>query len=179
MNDAVKLVILTLALSVAAPAAAQMAPAEAAACPATPAALPPELAGWPDRTPLTAATKASRPTLAPAQLALGKAVDLALRPTPEVAYPLRPAKPGGTVSHGGLAGFAVTEAGTYRVALGAGAWIDVVRGGKAAESTAHGHGPACSGVRKMVDFALTPGRYILQIAGNGTPTIPVMVTRLP
>ena len=82
-------------------------------------------------------------------------------------------------SHGGLVGFSVTEAGTYRVALGSGAWIDVVRGGKAAASTAHGHGPACSGVRKTVDFPLTPGRYILQIAGNGTPSIAVMVTRLP
>jgi len=179
MRGSTTMVLALLLVAVATPVAAQMKPAADASCPATPAPLPAALAGWADKAAMTAATKASRPTLADAQLSLGTAVDLALKPTPEVAYPLRPAKPGGVASHGGLVGFSVTEAGTYRVALGSGAWIDVVRGGKAAASTAHGHGPACSGVRKMVDFPLTPGRYILQIAGNGTPSIAVMVTRLP
>ena len=49
----------------------------------------------------------------------------------------------------------------------------------AAVSVAHGRGPACSGIRKMVDFALEPGLYVLQIAGNGGPSLPVMIARLP
>lgn len=93
-------------------------------------------------------------------------------------YVVPPEKPGKPATHGGLASFTVATPGTYRVALGAGAWVDVVRDGKAVASVAHGHGPACSTIRKMVDFRLTPGRYLLQIAGNADPVIPVMVAAL-
>lgn len=55
----------------------------------------------------------------------------------------------------------------------------MVRDGAAVVSVGHGRGPACSGVRKMVDFALEPGRYVLQIAGNGGQSLPVMIARLP
>ena len=103
---------------------------------------------------------------------------VSLLPTPSVHYPLQPEKPGGSVSHGGLLGFTITEAGTYRIALGSAAWIDVVRGGKPVTSTAHGHGPACSTIRKMVDFPLMPGRYILQVSANAGAGLPVLVTRL-
>ncbi len=117
--------------------------------------------------------------LAGAMLTPGKGADVALLPTPDVVYPVRASRPGGSVSHGGLLGFAVTQAGTYRVAIGSGAWIEVVRDGQALVSTAHSPGPACTGVRKMVDFALTPGAYLLEIAGNGTPGLSVLVTLLP
>lgn len=30
-------------------------------------------------------------------------------------------------------------------------------------AAAHGHGPACSGIRKMVEYDVTPGRYLVQI----------------
>ncbi len=65
------------------------------------------------------------------------------------------------------------------MALGSGAWIDILKGGKAVASTAHGHGPDCTGIRKMVDFPLTPGRYTLQIAANGEAALPLLVARLP
>lgn len=149
---------------------------DAPAC-AVPAAPPPGLESWAARTPLTAAADAAR--LGAATLIPGKAVDATLPRTPDVRYVTRPEKPGGSVSHGGLFALDVTEAGTYRVALGAGAWLDVLDGGKAVVSTNHGHGPDCSGIRKMVDFPLKPGRYVLQIAGNGSPDLPVMVARLP
>ena len=70
-------------------------------------------------------------------------------------------------------------AGTYRVALSSGAWIDLVRDGEPVASTAHGHGPNCTGVRKMVDFPLTPGRYTLQLGANGEAEMRVLVARLP
>jgi hypothetical protein len=104
---------------------------------------------------------------------------MALHPTPKIAYAVRPAKPGGSVSYGGIVRFTVQQAGTWRVALGSGAWIDVIKGKKVIASTAHGHGPDCSGIRKMVDYRLQPGRYILQIAANGDETLPVLVTHLP
>lgn len=146
-------------------------------CPADAAPLPAELAGWASRSGLAAAADSAR--LESAMLTVGKAVDLSLLKTPDVRYALRPENPGGSVSNGGFVGFSVDRSGTYRVALGSAAWIDVVRDGTAVVSVGHGRGPACSGIRKMVDFALEPGRYVLQIAGNGGQSLPVMIARLP
>lgn len=170
--------VLSAAL-LAAVAVAQTATAQStqANCPADAKPLPAPLAGWSAKTPLTAAVDTAG--LAAAMLDAGKAVDLALRPTPNMRYALRPERPGGSVSHGGMVAFTVPAAGTYRVALGSAAWIDLVADGKALQSVAHGHGPACSGIRKMVDFALAPGNYTLQIAGNGSPEVAVMIARLP
>lgn len=134
---------------------------------------PPELAGW----TVAHAAVAGRTVAGATALELGRGVTATLPHTPEVTYPLRPEKPGGSVSYGGLFAFDVAAAGRYRVALGSAAWIDVVRDGAALESVAHGHGPDCTGIRKMVDFDLTPGHYVLQVAANGTATLPLMVVR--
>lgn len=136
--------------------------------------LPPELHAWRETTPLTAGTSGMQaPVLEPEH-----AVRLALTKAPAVTYALRPGKPGDAASYGGLARFTVERAGTWRVALGAGAWIDVVGGGKALPSIRHGHGPQCSGVRKMVDFQLASGTYTLQFAGSREPIVTTLVTRL-
>ncbi|MCK9542852.1 MAG: hypothetical protein M0R03_12565 [Novosphingobium sp.] len=144
---------------------------------AAPAPLAGPLAAW--TSPVAMAAGATRQAAVRGPLATGQAVRLALPRTSDVRYALRPEKPGGSVSYGGLVRFDVREAGTYRVALGSGAWIDVVARGKAVRSIAHGHGPQCSGIRKMVDFPLEPGRHILQIAANGEPEISVLIARLP
>ena len=39
------------------------------------------------------------------------------------------------------------------------------RDGKIIGSVAHTEGPPCSGIRKIVDFTLAPGRYALQLSG--------------
>ena len=44
-------------------------------------------------------------------------------------------------------------------------------------STAHGHGPPCSGIRKVVDFTLTPGRYVVQLTTGGDPVVGVIAFR--
>mgnify|MGYP001054763883 CR=1 FL=1 len=162
-------------MAMTAPAAsAQTPPAcSAEAKPALPAAL----AGWATPAPLAAA--ADHDGLARATLAPGKAATVTLLPTPTVHYPLQPEKPGGSVSHGGLLAFAIARAGNYRIALGSGAWIDVVRDGKAVVSTAHGHGPACSTIRKMVDFSLEPGDYVLQVSANAAAELAVLIAPLP
>lgn len=170
-----RLVPALAALLCTAPAAAQMdhAPTQCAAA----ADLPAAMASWRSPVPLKAGS--DRKSAARAVLTPGQTVTLALLPTPRVAYPVRPAKPGGSVSHGGLARFTVKEAGTWRVALGSGAWVDVISDGQTATSIAHGHGPDCTGIRKMVDYDLKPGRYTLQIAANGEDALTLLVTHLP
>jgi hypothetical protein len=157
--------------------AAQSGEHSAQTCPADPVVPPPELSGWVGRVPVRAAGKPD--ALGAATITPGKGADVALLSVPDVTYPVRPSHPGGTVSYGGLIGFSVAQAGTYRVGIGSGAWLEMVRDGQALVSTAHSPGPACTGVRKMVDFALSPGSYLLEISGNGTPTLPVLVARLP
>lgn len=138
--------------------------------------LPAELSGWNERQPLEAGKRENR--LASATLEIGKGVDARLARTSEVRYPVRPEKPGGSVSYGGLFTFVVDQPGTYRVALGSGAWVDVLRDKAVIQSATFGRGPECTGVRKMVNFALEPGRYTLMIAANGEPDLPLLVTRL-
>lgn len=172
-----KLFLAALAAFAAVPATAQMSNEPQPAC-TVPGTLTPELAGWgqPHKA-IKAAAKAS--ALKDATLAIGTAADATLVPTPSIEFPVDPSKPGGSVSQGGLFAFDVAQEGKYRVALSSGAWIDVIAGKAAAESIAHGRGPDCTGVRKMVDYALKPGRYTLQVSANGGPALTVLVTRLP
>ncbi|ACB81844.1 conserved hypothetical protein [Methylorubrum populi BJ001] len=144
-------------------------------CPVAPLAPPAELVGWSQMAPITAGSDAE----AAIALPIGLGAVATLLPTPAIRYAFRPEKPGGSVSHGGIFAFSVEAAGRYRVAIGSAAWVDVVLGTDALTSVAHGAGPVCTGIRKMVDFDLQPGRYLLQIAGNGTVQLPLMVTKLP
>lgn len=169
MRAALLIPALFAALCAAAPAAAQD-PATDPKCATVRVAIPPEFAGWSMRTPVAAG---AAPRNAPV-LPLGRGADLSLAPFTPVFAPGKPAEPG---TSGGLAMFQVTRAGTYRVALGGGAWIEVVRQGRALPSVAHGHGPMCSGIRKVVDFRLRPGRYILQLTGSASTSLPVLIAR--
>jgi hypothetical protein len=180
-----RLASLILAGALLAPAAAlaQMAPAPApapaapATCATMDAELPAELTGWTTKTPLAAAGVAA--DLAKAALVPGKAYQAALPSTPAVAYLLQPEKPGGSVSHGGLFELTVQSAGTYVIALGTAAWIDLLKDGAPLVSSSHGRGPACSTLRKMVTFDLQPGRYVVQISANGPAELPIMVAKRP
>ena len=54
----------------------------------------------------------------------------------------------------------IRKAGTFGIALGEPGWIDVApMRGKPLESVAHGHGPDCSTIRKIVRYRLRPGTY--------------------
>lgn len=156
-------------------AAAQAMPMPMPAVCAAPGKLPPELAGWASPRPAAAATVQEE--LGEATLTLGAGARVTLSPTPRVAYPVQPAHPGTASTNGGLFAFAVTEAGSYRVALSGPAWIDMVADGKPVGSAAHG--PDCTGIRKQVDFALKPGRYLLQVSGASDPVLELLVARLP
>ncbi|MEO5867699.1 MAG: hypothetical protein ABIS14_02950 [Sphingomonas sp.] len=154
--------------------AAPQTPTPLPTCGATPAALPADLAGWIHGRSLTAAAKSRNVdsvTLQP-----GVRADVALLASSQVAYAFAPQKASVPGSFGGMLGIAATHAGTYRIALGSTAWVNVVGvGGKPLAAVAHTHGPDCTGVRKIVDFALQRGSYIVQIEGSSAPTIGVMV----
>lgn len=125
------------------------------------------------------ALMAGREPAAPAILTLGAAAQVALSATPDVHYAQRPEKPGGSVSYGGLLALDIAKDGTYRIALGSAAWLDVIGKDGPLLSIAHGRGPDCTGIRKMVDFALEPGRYLVQISANGAPSVMVLAISVP
>jgi hypothetical protein len=65
---------------------------------------------------------------------------------------------------GATASIPIARGGRYRIALDQPGWIDVMRGEQVIESVAHGHGPRCSSIRKIVDFNLQPGTYTLRLS---------------
>lgn len=144
---------------------------EAAPVCAAPVAAMGELAPWSRPTPQATGSEALLP-----EIRVGRAVTLALHPADAVSYPSPPPKPGG---NGGLLDLRIARAGTYRVALGTAGRVDLVRDGKTVESIGHGHGEPCTGIRKIVDFALTPGRYILAISAIAEDGTQVLVVRKP
>ncbi|MBX3594825.1 hypothetical protein [Sphingomonas sp.] len=125
--------------------------------------LPPSLAGW------------TRPA---EDLAPGGAVVVDTGDTAKLSGVPAGAKAG----RGAMIGFRVARAGRYGVALDQAGWIDVVAGtsgGVKIASVAHGHGPACSTVRKIVSFDLAPGVYRLYLTGLATPRAKVMLVPAP
>lgn len=163
--------ILALMLSLAAPLAvqAQEAPAGHGACARMDAAAP---AGWGDRLELTAATTDG--AASSATLGLGQSAAARLSPAAEVVYPVAPQRASAEQTYGGLFELNVPAAGTYRLSLSEPAWVEVTEAGVLAGSSAHQHGPACSTVRKMVDFPLKAGRHVVEIAGSPNPNIVLM-----
>ena len=136
--------------------------------------LPVDLAGWAEPQSARAANTAEMASAV--NLIVGQAFDLELHPTPSITYTVPSARPGGAASSSGIATFRIDTAGAYRVVAENAVWLDVVLDGQALKAINHSHGPACSGIRKMVDFQLEPGVYILQLVGSVTPHLRVMVT---
>ncbi|GAA0861873.1 hypothetical protein GCM10009115_06270 [Sphingopyxis soli] len=160
------------ALSAAGPAAAA-ATAKKASCPAKPV-LPPELSGWARSSSNKTiygygdARAADWPPLAAAR------TGLALHRYESLSYWIAPARAPDPFKFGGMVPIVVKQPGRLTVALDEGAWIDLVRDGKIVRSVSHDHGPACSGIRKMVDFDVTEGRYLLQIVNAPNASIRAM-----
>lgn len=139
--------------------------------------LPAELADWSKRAPLAAVGAVG--DVDAAMLTAGAAVDAKLRAAADVRYVTSPQKPARAGGHGGLFSFEVSQPGTYRVAMNGAGWIDILNGGRPSSTSAHGHGPACSGIRKMIDFPLNRGRYVVQVMGNPDPAVALLIVRLP
>ena len=164
--------IIAMSLAAALPAAASAAPA-APSCPAAPV-LPPELADW-ARNTSSKTIYAYGADLGADWSPLGAArTELPLHKFESLRYGIAPERKPDVYKFGGMIPIDVKKAGRLVVALDAGAWIDLVRDGAVVKSLTHGHGPACSGIRKMVEFDVTQGRYQLQIINAPTASIHAM-----
>jgi hypothetical protein len=108
-------------------------------------------------------------------IAPGKNIALTLEPIDSITFPLPLERKPAAGTFGGVYHVTVATAGTYRVALQNGAWIDLVRDGKSLTSVAHMEGAPCSGIRKIVDFALQPGTYIVQLSGAKTAQTRILI----
>lgn len=146
------LALLLAATSASAPAAAgpaATAPAAPAACPATPTPPGAPWAAWTD----------------PAET--GTALT--------IGHPLEAGLASAAGRHAGELSLTIARAGTYRIALSGPGWIDVLAAGATMPSTGHAHGEPCSGIRKIVAFALQPGTYRVSLAQSPAPRLRVMV----
>ncbi|MES2096981.1 MAG: hypothetical protein V4459_09500 [Pseudomonadota bacterium] len=140
----------------------QTAPTAAPVCTAT-APPPVGLEAWNEK-----ATGVSPTTGKP------EAVDLT--PIGGVKFGVTPGRPPAAETFGGIYPVTIAKAGTYRIVLSAGAWIDLIdRTGASLKSVAHTEGPACSGIRKIVDFDLVPGAYTLQLSGAKAAPVRVLI----
>lgn len=172
MRTGMMLGVLVAGLVLAGPMAPASA-APAASCPAKPD-LPPELSGWARNSSNKTiygygdARAADWPPLAAAR------TGLALHRYESLRYWIAPEREPDPFKFGGMVPIVVKKPGRLTVALDEGAWIDLVRDGKVVKSVSHGHGPACSGIRKMVDFDVTEGRYLLQIVNAPNASIRAM-----
>ena len=164
--------IIAISLAAALPAVAFAAPA-APACPAAPV-LPPELTNW-SRDASSKTIYAYGDDLGADWSPLGAArTELPLHRFESLRYGIAPERKPDVHKFGGMIPIEVKKAGRLVVALDAGAWIDLVQGGGVVKSVKHGHGPACSGIRKMVEFDVTQGRYQLQIVNAPAASIHAM-----
>jgi hypothetical protein len=113
-----------------------------------------------------------------ARLPDDKAVELALKPTSEVAFPVKPTrtpKAGDAKTFGGFVNVETAEAAHVQVTLSAHAWIDVVQNGKPLEATAHTGAMGCPVARKSVRFEVGAGPLTIQLSGADTETIRIAV----
>ncbi|HJS10276.1 homogentisate 1,2-dioxygenase [Sphingopyxis sp.] len=164
--------IIAMSLAAAVPATAIAAPATPS-CPTAPV-LPPELADW-SRNASSKTIYAYGDDLGADWSPLGAArTELPLHKFESLRYGIAPERKPDVYKFGGMIPIEVKKAGRLIVALDAGAWIDLVRDGAAVKSVTHGRGPACSGIRKMVEYDVTQGRYQLQIVNAPTASIHAM-----
>jgi hypothetical protein len=107
-----------------------------------------------------------------------KLYELTLAPQDTVKFVLPPGKKG--LSDGAFAGLVhlqVPTAGSYRVSLNAGFWIDVVSNQKLIESSDFGGMSGCAAPRKVVVFNLPAGDdLVLQISGAAKDRVRVTLT---
>ncbi len=111
-----------------------------------------------------------------ASLATGEALTLAPQATAKLPQaPSRPPKfPNSYAGFVTLA--APASAGTYRITLTHGAWIDVVQGGHLLKSVDHTGAVGCAGLAKSVKFNLAATPFTVEISSSTAPSLALVVT---
>ncbi len=121
----------------------------------------------------------------PSQVASGSQGVQALSPVAVALQPLAAAKlpqaPSRTPRYSdSYAGFvqasAPASAGTYRITLSHGAWIDVIQDGHALRSVGFTSAKGCDGVAKSVKFDLAATPFIIELSGTAAHAIALVVT---
>ena len=139
-----------------------------------PGALSPDLQNWAMLGFRDAAATARG--LAAARLVPGEAVHGHLQPADTVRLIHTPEKAAAPGTYSGMWQITVASPGTWRVVLGTRAWIDMIGpDGQPVASAAHEMGPACTGIRKIVEFPLQAGTHTIQIVGSVGPDATIMV----
>ncbi|MGC1467586.1 MAG: hypothetical protein WA792_17855 [Pseudolabrys sp.] len=121
-------------------------------------------------TPIASGGESAQPLSAAVTVTLARFSDAKL-PVPPERAPKSPES---------YAGFirvpAVPKAGTYRITLSEGAWIDVIQNGHMVKSGAFSGATGCAGIRKSVKFGLAPTPFAIELSGTKSRTISVVVT---
>jgi hypothetical protein len=90
--------------------------------------------------------------------------------------PQPPTRQPKTGTYSGFLNVPAPKAGTYRIALSAGGWIDVFQNGKEVKSGNFTGAPGCDGIRKSVKFDLAATPYVIEITGVETDSVSVAIT---
>lgn len=124
-----------------------------------------------------AAAAASAPAAA-ASLDLNTLYAVKLAPADALSYEVPPGKKMLTDgTFGGTVAFTVTSPGAYRVALDGPFWVDVVADHQLTATKDFGGPQQCpGGPRKLVEYQLKAGKYLLQISGASVDQVKVTIT---
>ena len=111
------------------------------------------------------------------EIAPAAAARLALAPIADAKLPQEPTR---KPRDGTFAGFvrvaALPKAGTYKVTMSKGGWIDVFQDGREVKSGAFSGATGCEGLRKSVKFNLAAAPVLLVVTGAPDKEIAVVVT---
>ncbi len=105
-------------------------------------------------------------------------IAVALQPLAAAKLPQAPSRtPKYSDSYAGfLKASAPASAGTYRITLSHGAWIDVIQDGRTLRSVGFTGAKGCDGVAKSVKFDLAAAPYVIELSGTAAHSIALVVT---
>ncbi len=105
---------------------------------------------------------------------------LTLDPVAAVRFDIPPERaPRNPDPRGAVLHFAAGEAGTYRVALSARAWIDAVQNGTYLSPVGFVDFTDCADLHKIVAFDIGAGPFTLQLSDAVAPSVTMALTRAP
>lgn len=168
--------LLLIAMGLGAPAWAQHAPDPCVAV--SDSNLPEAFAAWarpPAAAEAATSTTGPRPELVPDQ-----PLALRLKPADAVTF----ANPPGQLrkadgAHSGLLSVRVPAEGNWRIAASGPVWIDLIGPAGPVAATGHGRMAPCTSIRKVVEFPLPAGTWLVQVNGNPGPDLRLMLSRAP
>jgi hypothetical protein len=131
---------------------------------------------WPvdkERTLLAQAEPAAPGAILPAT----GAFRIALSPINAAGLPMPPSRKPRAGSNAGFVKIAAPQgAGTYRITLSDGAWVDAIQDGREVASSAFTGTTGCAGVRKSVKFPLAATPFVIEISGAAAASIDIAIT---